>query len=128
LEKEKDPYVEEVFKSLSKLKPQWKLTRDIADGGSGFVSESVLTFSRSASLWIVRLYNDNFAFKKITPEWVQTFSNLILSSPYVFVVYDIHHRILEWSVEQEKFCPPFTKDKKIQEAKSERESYTLSPV
>lgn len=125
MDKEKDSYVETALKLISKLKPHWKITRDISAGGSGFVGESLFTFDKDHSFWLVWLCNGNFAFKKVTPEWIKLYSNLVLSSSRVVVAYDMNHKIVEWSVEQEKQCPTFGQDKKDN---AEKERNKLSPV
>jgi len=100
-------YLEEVSEILSELQPQLSMERGMKTG-SGRVSESFFVFNKKGRyFWIVILCGRRtFAFKHITPEWVKIYSNLILSSPRVFVEYNINHYITDWAVEQDKVCKP----------------------
>jgi hypothetical protein len=102
----KDVLLEDICKIANKVKPNVRMIPGCIDGGKGFVEESIFAFSKSGSFWIVVLCETGrVAFKKVTPEWIQAFSNLILSSPEVFVVFDSKHHIVEWAVAQDKTCP-----------------------
>ncbi|MFZ5645040.1 MAG: hypothetical protein ACOY46_15785 [Bacillota bacterium] len=105
MEKQKNPLIDEALRLVSQMRPDLKATRDLCDCGGGFVEESVFSFSKNCCLWVVILCNTGqFAFKEITPDWIKTYSNLILSSPEVFVEFDINHKICAWAVEQDKIC------------------------
>jgi len=104
MEQQERNLLEEAKKIASQLKPGYK-TRDLLDCGSGFVEESILSFSKDSCLWVAILcVTGYFAFKEVTPQWVEAYSNLILLSPQVYVEFDINHKIIAWAVVQEKFC------------------------
>ncbi|RJX23168.1 MAG: hypothetical protein C4570_00355 [Ammonifex sp.] len=93
--------VNEVLEILVKLKPQLKLTRHDSSG-SGWVSLSVFTFSRTGKYYWIVIVDGTFAFKPITPDWIKVYANLILSSPKVYVEWNIRRQITDWAVLQEK--------------------------
>lgn len=98
-------FVDEVMKIVKDLKPDFALNRGLLDCGCGFAEESIFSFSKDCCLWIVLLCKTgNFACKPVTAQWIETFSNLILKSPRVFVEFDINHKITGWAVAQEKIC------------------------
>lgn len=100
--------MDEMLKTiLKKLKPQLNLDRHgHKDCGSGWVRESYFTFSHCGKYyWIAILCApETFAFKQITPEWVNLYSNLLLSSPEVYIEWDRCHQITDWTVKQSKVC------------------------
>jgi len=107
-------YLEEVSEILGQLKPQLSMERGLKNG-SGRVSESFFVFNKKGRyFWIVILCGrGTFAFKHITPEWIKIYSNLILSSPIVFVEWNINHYITDWAVEQDKVCKYGPKEDKV---------------
>lgn len=107
----KNPQLEEVQKILVKLKPPLKIARQPASG-SRLVKHSFFTFSQTGYYyWIVLLCEDTFAFKRITPYWIKTYSGLVLSSQTVYVEYDINHYITDWYVEESKICDDYRESK-----------------
>ena len=103
---EKDQAYHDIKNCVANLKPDWKIKDDKCGCGHGFVDESAFTFSKCSNLWIVYLCETrDFAFKEVDCEWIESFSNLILESPQVFVEFDINHHITAWTAIQEKKCP-----------------------
>jgi len=99
-----DTQLSEVLEILGKTKSDMRLTHHCP--GSGCASESIFSFSPCGNYyWIVIICKSGtFAFKHITPDWLRTYSNLILSSTQVYVEWNMNHYITGWSVEQDKFC------------------------
>ncbi|MDF9408260.1 MAG: hypothetical protein A4E52_00293 [Pelotomaculum sp. PtaB.Bin013] len=97
--------LEEVLESIRSLRPERSIGHYFK-GGSGMVRDSFFTFKHHGHYyWVVFVCGlETFAYKRITPEWIELYSNLILLSPEVFVVWDKEHKIIEWAVEQDKVC------------------------
>jgi len=99
---------QETMKDLIRqVKPDWNATHGFIDGGEDFVAESIFSFSKHGNFWIVITCSGAFAWKEISSKWVETFANLILKSPRVFVEFDFNHKIINWRVLQDKECPVY---------------------
>ncbi|OPY56180.1 MAG: hypothetical protein A4E55_02201 [Pelotomaculum sp. PtaU1.Bin035] len=107
-------YLEEVSEILSKLRPQFRMDRGCKTG-NGKVGESIFAFSpKGRYYWVVIVCGTgSFAYKHITPEWIEIYSNLILLSSEVFVEWNINHYITNWAVEQDKICEFYLKEEKV---------------
>lgn len=92
---------EEVLQIISKLKPDLKLTR-LDRSGAGWVCLSVFAFSPTGRYYWIVIADGAIAFKRITVEWIKVYSNLILSSPDIYVEWDIAHKITAWAALQTK--------------------------
>jgi len=90
---------------IRRMKPGWNTTRGFVDGGEDFVDESIFSFSHDGNFWLVITCGGTFAWKEVSSQWVEIFSNLILQSPRVFVEFDFNHKIINWRVLQDKECP-----------------------
>ncbi len=99
-----DSQLSQVLEILGKIKPESNLARHCP--GSGCASESIFSFSHCGNYyWIVIICDSGtFAFKHISPDWIRTYANLILSSTAVCVEWNMNHYITDWTVEQDKFC------------------------
>ncbi|MDH7578707.1 MAG: hypothetical protein QHH75_13035 [Bacillota bacterium] len=100
--------LEDVSATLEKIMNQSKgLSFDFDHGkecepGKGFVTESLFVATKRAIFWVVILKHHKFAFMRVTPEWIKAYGNIILLSPEIFVEFNRHRRIIEWTAEQDK--------------------------
>jgi len=100
--------LEEILEVLENFKEQPKAYNfDFDPGkegasGSGFVTDSFFVATKRGIFWIVRLKGGNFAFMKVTPDWIKFYANIILLSPEIFVEFNKFHRIVLWVAEQDK--------------------------
>lgn len=110
---ENDLIVKEVLKVIKDLRPNWNVAQASSYSyghgyahGRGFVSESILAFSEHGSFWVCLICDtEDYAYKEISPGWVDYYSNLVLTAPEIWVEFDRCHRIVKWAVMQDKVCP-----------------------
>lgn len=74
-------------------------------GGKGFIEDSLFIVRRHQIFWVVILFDGSLAFKEVTPEWMEIFSEVITDSPSIFVEFDKCHKIVEWISHQDKVLP-----------------------
>lgn len=98
---------QEILEYVQNLKPDWAVAQgERHKGGFGFVQESIFSFHCGRALWIVLLCDlETVAFKEVSAEWLEAVSNVVLSSPEIFVEFDRCHRIVEWAALQQKTAP-----------------------
>ncbi len=70
----------------------------------GYATESLFAFGRRGYYWIV-LVNNTFAFMRVSADWIETYSNVVLESSGIFVEYCCNHRIKAWAATQAKEVP-----------------------
>lgn len=97
--------IQEIKDAIGRVKPQWGGYTGRYCEGKGYASESIFIVQRHRIFWVVLLATNTFAYKEVSPEWLETFGTIITASPIIFVEYDKHHKIREWSTIQGKVVP-----------------------
>lgn len=98
--------VQEIQDAIARIKPEWgSFHHGKCHEGKGFVTESIFVVERHRIFWVVLLNIGTFAFKEVSPEWLEIFGVVITSSPTIFVEFVRHHRIVEWAASQPKVLP-----------------------
>ena len=95
---------QEVLDSVKCCKPNCGC-RFHGRGGKGFIEDSLFIVRRHRIFWVVILRDGALAFKEVTPEWLEIFSDIITDSPNIFVEFDRCHKIVEWITHQDKVLP-----------------------
>lgn len=95
---------QEVQDSVKKCKPNCDCYPR-PNGGRGFIEDSLFIVKHHKIIWAVILFDGAFAFKEVSPEFLEIFSEIIADSPSIFVEFDRCHRIVEWVAHQDKVLP-----------------------
>lgn len=95
---------QEVHDSVRRCKPNCGC-QQCPQGGQGDVEDSLFIVKHHKIIWSVILFDGTVAFKEVTPEWLETFSEIVADSLSIFVVYDGCHKIVEWITRQVKVLP-----------------------
>lgn len=96
----------EISEFVEKTDPQFSARGAQACDGEGFVQESIFFVKKNQIIWIVKLsWPRTFAFKKVSPEFLEVLSEIIVDSPKIFVEFNRHHKIIAWAAIQEKLYP-----------------------
>lgn len=74
-------------------------------GGKGFIEDSLFIVKHHKIIWAVILFDGTLAFKEVSPEWLEIFSEIVTDSPSIFVEFDRCHKIIEWVTHQDKVFP-----------------------
>ncbi len=74
-------------------------------GGRGFVEDSLFIVKHHKIIWAVILFDGTIAFKEVSPEWLEVFSEIVADSPSIFVEFDRCHKIVEYITHQDKILP-----------------------
>lgn len=95
---------QEVQDSVQRCKPNCGCS-PCPQGGQGFVEDSLFIVKHHKIIWAVILFDGTVAFKEVTPEFLEVFSEIIADSPSIFVEFDRCHKIVEWVAHQDKVLP-----------------------
>lgn len=95
---------QEVQDSVKRCKPNCGCT-PCPQGGRGFIEDSLFIVKHHKIIWVVILFGGAVAFKEVSPEWMEIFSEVITDSPSIFVEFDRHHKIVEYITHQDKVLP-----------------------
>jgi len=74
-------------------------------GGRGFIEDSLFIVKNHRIIWAVILFDGAVAYKEVSPEWLEVFSEIVVDSPSIFVEFDRCHRIVEYVTHQDKRLP-----------------------
>ena len=95
---------QEVQDSVQRCKPSCGC-EPCPQGGRGFVEDSLFIVKHHKIIWAVILFDGAVAFKEVSPEWLEVFSEIVVDSPSIFVEFDSCHRIVEYVTHQDKRLP-----------------------
>ncbi|WP_088228104.1 hypothetical protein [Desulfosporosinus sp. FKB] len=95
---------QDIQNSVQKCKPNCNCMPR-PQGGRGFVEDSLFIVKNHKIIWAVILFDGAVAFKDVTPEWMEIFSVAIVNSPSIFVEFDRCHKIVEYTLHQDKVLP-----------------------
>ena len=95
---------QEVQDSIQRCRPDCGC-RPCPQGGRGFIEDSLFIVKNHKIIWAVILFDGAFAFKEVSPEFLEIFSEIIADSPSIFVEFDRCHKIVEWVTHQDKVMP-----------------------
>ncbi|WP_407312204.1 hypothetical protein [Desulfosporosinus sp. SB140] len=95
---------QEVQDSVQRCRPNCAC-RPCPQGGRGFIEDSLFIVKNHRIIWVVILFDGAFAFKEVSPEWLEIFSEVIMDSPSIFVEFDKCHKIVEYITHQDKVLP-----------------------
>lgn len=105
-EEDVEEMVDDVREIIDRIKSDRKqdLQAETFDCMEGFATESFFAFGRRCYYWIV-FVNNTFAFMRVSADWIEIYSNVVLESPEIFVEYHCDHRIKAWAAVQTKETP-----------------------
>ena len=101
-----DELLIEIQGCVKQCKPKWVFCH-CPQGGQGLIEDSIFIVRRHKIFWVVQLCKTgSIAFKEVSPQFMDIFSEIIVGSPKIFVEFDRCHRITEWITIQDKECCP----------------------
>lgn len=95
---------QQIQDSVQKCKPNCGC-RHYPQGGKGFIEDSLFIVRQHKIIWAVILFDGAVAFKEVSPEWLEVFSEIIVDSPSIIVEFDRCHKIVEYITHQDKVLP-----------------------
>ena len=99
-----DELLLEIQGCVKQCKPKWVFCR-CPQGGKGLIEDSLFIVRRHKIFWVVQLcITGAIAFKEVSPQFMNIFSEVIVGSTGIFVEFDRCHRITEWITIQDKAC------------------------
>jgi hypothetical protein len=99
-----DELLIEIQGCVKQCKPKWVFC-PCPQGGQGLIEDSLFIVRRHKIFWVVQLCRTNaIAFREVSPQFMEIFSEIIVGSPRIFVEFDRCHRITEWIALQDKVC------------------------
>jgi len=101
-----DELLLEIQGCVKQCKPKWVFCH-CPQGGKGLIDDSMFIVRRHKIFWVVQLCKTGaMAFREVSSQFMDIFSEVIVGSPRIFVVFDRCHRIIEWTTIQDKECCP----------------------
>jgi len=101
-----DELLLEIQGCVKQCKPKWVFCH-CPKGGQGFIDDSLFIVRRHKIFWVVQLCKTGaIAFREVSPQFMNIFSEIIVGSPRIFVEFDRHHKIINWMTLQDKECFP----------------------
>ncbi len=101
-----DELLVEIQGCVKQCKPKWVFCH-CPQGGQGLIEDSIFIVRRHKIFWVVQLCKTGaIAFREVSPQFMEIFSEVIVGSPRIFVEFDRCHRITEWITIQDKECYP----------------------
>ncbi|MDR3601832.1 MAG: hypothetical protein P4L49_15330 [Desulfosporosinus sp.] len=99
-----DELLVEIQGCVKQCKPKWVFC-PCPQGGQGFIEDSLFIVRRHKIYWVVQFCKTGaIAFKEVSPQFMDIFSEIIIGSPRIYVEFDRCHRITEWITLQDKVC------------------------
>lgn len=99
-----DELLIEIQGCVKQCKPKWVFC-PCPQGGRGLVEDSLFIVRRHKIFWVVQLCKTGaIAFREVSPQFMDIFSEIIVGSPRIFVEFDRCHKITEWITLQDKVC------------------------
>jgi hypothetical protein len=92
------------FNILNKALPNLQVSHNDS-AGSGWVNQSFLFSDEQDTYWYVVTHTNEYAFRKVNFDWLESNARLILNSPKIFVSWNNRHRVNHWLAVQEKGEP-----------------------
>lgn len=101
-----DELLLEIQGCVKQCKPKWVFCH-CPHGGQGFIEDSLFIVRRHKIFWVVQLCKKGtIAFREVSPQFMDIFSEIIVGSPRIFVEFDWCHKITNWITIQDKECCP----------------------
>ena len=101
-----DELLLEIQGCVKQCKPKWVFC-PCPKGGQGLVEDSLFVVRRHKIFWVVQLCKTGvIAFREVSPQFMEIFSEVIVGATRIFVEFDRCHRIKEWITIQDKDCCP----------------------
>lgn len=99
-----DELLLEIQGCVKRCKPKWVFC-PCPKGGQGLVEDSLFIVRHHKIFWVVQLCNTGaIAFREVSPQFMELFSEAIVGATRIFVEFDRCHRIIEWVTIHDKEC------------------------
>ena len=101
-----DELLLEIKGCVKQCKPKWVFCH-CPQGGQGLIEDSIFVVRRHKIFWVVQLCKTGaIAFREVSPQFMEIFSEVIVGATRIFVEFDRCHRIKDWITIQDKDCCP----------------------
>ncbi|KJS17106.1 MAG: hypothetical protein VR69_06260 [Peptococcaceae bacterium BRH_c4b] len=92
------------FNILNKALPNLQVSHNNS-AGSGWANQSFFFSDEESTYWYIVTYTNEYAFKKVNFDWLESNARLLINSSKIFVAWNDKHRITYWLAVQGKAEP-----------------------